>query len=615
MLLAMWSSKLSEEKHATRPSMIAAGIGNLGFAVSQFATGAGIDYWHKSQSRSQQARHILDRGNDATARNRISKILAAISYGNPQGDFEARSKMAAALTRWYGITIEPQHILYTVGDAGALRDIFNVINKQIPNGLIVTPSPHCPLYAGAQGKNRLFLIPVMKEKGKGYKLTAELLSKSLKAATQQAKKEGTKVGAVLICDPNNPLGTALTEEELHEIAGVLKNYPDVFIILDEAYAEMRWAGKHQLSLLTVAPKLKDRMILMRSATTALSAAGECMTITVAFNEKTMADLLQESVSVYGHAPRSLQYVFAEAMESLDEIELENLRNFYKPQVEYCYKRLQQMGASMPDPKHGPQGTFYVMADLKDLFGQEISVEAMRALGKQGKISTDEELIYSLLFDNGVAIAPLSYFGMSNRDGYVRITCSGGDEELAELMDRLENRLVAARKEKQAQLEKQFKELAGQLTKFNKAKAASFIESASQILTYQSSPRNVTALALKESNEALRDLISSVKVELSKHDIGLKHIAATSIQSFFRGNRGRKQAKQWKDEMDSKWRACVDANFKSIEDRQVLYFWPPSKRPTFAPWREYLRKNGSPSESKAPQAFSRTSSPPLPRSKL
>lgn len=611
MLLAMWSRKLSEEKHATRPPIIAAGMGKPTFPISQFAAGAGIDYWHKSQSRSQQARHIPNSRSDATARNRIAKILAAIDYGDSQGDFEARSKMAATLTRWYGLTIEPQHVLYTVGGAGALHAIFNFINKQIPNGLIVTPFPHYSLYAGAQGKNRLFPVPVMKEKG--YKLTAELLSKSLKAATEQAKKEGTKISAVLICDPNNPLGTALTEGELQEIARVLKDYPDVPIILDEAYAEMRLSGKHQLSLLTVAPELKDRIILMRSATKALSAAGERMAVTVTFNDKVMASLRGEGVNVHGPTPRSLQHVFAEAMEKLDEIELNNLRDFYRPQVEYCSKRVQRMGAGMPDPEYATEGTFYVVADLRDLFGQEISADAERALGKRGKISTDEELIYSLLFDNGVAIAPLSYFGMSNRGGYVRITCSGGDEELAELMNRVENRLAVARKEKQAQFMKQLRELVDQLTKFNKAKAAGFTKSAMEVLAYQSTPQNVTALALKKSNAVLQKLISSAKVALSTHNPRLKHTAATCIQSFFRGNRGRKQAKQWKDEMDSKWRAFVDIHFGPTKGKQA-YHWSPSERLESPAWKEYLRKNNLPAESKEKQAPHKTP-PSLPRSKL
>ena len=605
MLLAMWSKRLSEEKHPTRPAIISAGMGKPTFPISQFATQSGIDYWSRALSKTQKARHLLSGSNDPAVRNRIAKFFAAIDYGDPRGDFEARTKMALALTRWYGneVLIRPQDILYTVGGAGALSSIFTTINKQIPNGLIVTPFPHYSLYLGPQGNNRLFPIPVMAEKG--YRLTALSLSKHLEAALTQASRENGKVSAILISDPNNPLGTALDELELQEMASVLKNYPDIFIILDEAYAEMRLIGKHRLSLLSVAPALKSRIILMRSATKALSAAGERMAVIVAFNEAFMANLTQENVNTYGHAPRSLQYVFAEAMENLDEIELDNLRNYYKPQVEYALTRLSQMGATMPEGnRYRPEGAFYVVADLKELYGQEISAETARALGKRGKITTDEELIYSLLFDSGVAVAPLSYFGLSNRYGYIRITCSGGESELTTIMDRLETQLIIARKRQQLKLEQQLTRLFEQLNSIDEASLSIFKSSIAQTLTYQSNPKNSTALELKNSNGALRKIILTIKLILKDHLVEIKDRAAINLQSFFRGKQGRRTAKQWKAEMDDKWRTCVNFQFSSADGRQALYHWPPSKRLTFSPWAEYLKTGNLPAPSEAKTVPSR-----------
>jgi len=615
MLLAMWGKKLSEEKHLTRPPIISAGMGKPTFPISLFAAQSGVHYWNQVSLQSQKARHLLaENSSDPKIRNRIAKMLAAVGYGDPCGDLEARTKMASALTRWYGnkILIQPQHVLYTVGGAGALHTIFTVINKRTPDGLIVTPFPHYSLYAGPQGKNRLFPIPVMEEKG--YRLTATSLSKHLEAAIEQAKKEKTKVSAILICDPNNPLGTAFDEDELQKIACVLKNHPDIFIILDEAYAEMRLTGKHELSLLTVAPKLKDRIILMRSATKALSAAGERMAIIAAFDEAIMSDLIQENVNAYGHAPRSLQHVFAEAIENLDHIELSNLRNYYKPQVEYASARLIQMGAAMPEgDRYRTEGAFYVLADLKDLFGQTLSQETERALGKRGKITTDEELVYSLLFENGVAVAPLSYFGLSNRHSYVRITCSGGEMELAELMDRLEARLVIARKAKQMQLENQLAVMLEQLNKHDSNKASGFKELAKHALIYQTDPKNINALALKNSNDALQEIISKTKIALSAHVPKIKHYAATTLQSFFRGRQGRKQVKLWKNEIDEKWRAFVNTHFEAGNTRDQLYRCSPSERLKFKPWVEYLRK--SISSASAPEEKKSSSPAPAIRAKL
>ncbi len=196
MLLAMWGRKLSEEKHPTRPSIISAGMGRPTFPVNKFVTEAGRDYWSNLLLQSQEARHLLLGGNiDENVRNRIAKILAVVDYGDPRGDLIPRTKTAAGFTRWYGnkAVIQPEHILFTVGGAGALHGIFSAINKRTPGGIIVTPYPRYTLHAGPEGKNRLFPIPVMKEKG--YRLSAASLSKYLDAAVLQAKKEGVKVSA------------------------------------------------------------------------------------------------------------------------------------------------------------------------------------------------------------------------------------------------------------------------------------------------------------------------------------------------------------------------------------------------------------------------------------
>jgi aspartate aminotransferase/aminotransferase len=49
------------------------------------------------------------------------------------------------------------------------------------------------------------------------------------------------------------------------------------------------------------------------------------------------------------------------------------------------------------------------------------------------------------------VAPGSYFGMSPNNGFVRITCSGTSEQLKEMMDRIETRLLTARKNKAMRL--------------------------------------------------------------------------------------------------------------------------------------------------------------------
>ncbi|MES2203871.1 MAG: pyridoxal phosphate-dependent aminotransferase, partial [Pseudomonadota bacterium] len=380
----------------------------------------------------------------------VTSLSPAIGYGSPQGELPARTKMASALNQWYGkeVNINEKNILFTVGGAAALHIIFNVINRKMPNGRILTQFPYYSLYQGSHRQNNLFEISVMNSPG--YKLNANQLENSIQSAYRLGEKDGGFPSAFLLCDPNNPLATALSKSELEAIAEVLRKYPLLHIILDEAYAEMRLDGK-RVSLLSVAPDLKNRIILIRSATKALSAAGERMAVAVVFDNKLMEELVSENVSICGHAPKSLQFAFSHAMEKLTLKKQRKLMNYYAPQIVFVERRIKELGAQMPDLNYHAAGSFYAIANLSDLIGTPINTACFRAIKRKhvqedevSLIETDEEIIYHLLFTYGVMIAPFSYFGMSNKLGYVRITCSAGNKELHELMDKLEIALKMAK---------------------------------------------------------------------------------------------------------------------------------------------------------------------------
>lgn len=450
MLLSLWTKQLSLE---SSKKTYAVGMGRPTYPLSANTALSVALYWFGLAIRSSVAAIGLSflRCIPLVHPQDFVRVLSpAIDYGSPQGELPARTKMARALNQWYGheINITEKNILFTVGGAAALHIVFNVINRNKPNGRILTQFPYYSLYQGSHRQNNLFEIPVMDSPG--YKLNAAQLENSIECAYRLGEKDGAFPSAFLFCDPNNPLATALNKNELHAIAEVLRKYPLLHIILDEAYAEMRLDGE-RTSLLSVAPDLKNRIILIRSATKALSAAGERMAVAVVFDNKLMEELVSENVGICGHAPKSLQLAFAHAMEKLTQKKQRKLMSYYAPQIAFVESRIKEMSAQMPDPDYSAAGSFYALANLSDFIGTPINTECFRAIRREHEqkhelalIETDEEIIYHLLFTYGIMVAPFSYFGMSNKLGYVRITCSAGDRELRELMDKLEVALKKAR---------------------------------------------------------------------------------------------------------------------------------------------------------------------------
>lgn len=448
MLLSLWTKQLASESGI---KTYAVGMGRPTYPLGGGTALSIAWYWFCLAIRSTVASIGLKISKYIpfiNTHNFIAALSPAIDYGHPQGELSARVTMANALSQWYEnkVEITAQDILFTIGGAAALHIIFNVLNRKMPHGRILTPFPHYTLYRGSEGQNNLFAVPVME--AAGYKLNAQQLEKSIQLAYKLAEKDGQHPSAFLFCDPNNPLATSLSKNELNAIATVLRAYPQLMIILDEAYAEMRLDGGRQ-SLLSVAPDLKNRMILIRSATKALSAAGERMAVTIIFDNKLREELVAEHIGICGHAPKSLQLAFAHALKKLTVKKQKKLINYYAPQVYFVERRIKEMGAGMPDKNYRAAGAFYALADLSDFIGTPINTACFRAINRERKktielIETDEEIVFHLLFTYGIMVAPFSYFGMSNKLGYVRITCSAWGKDLHELMDKLEGALKKAR---------------------------------------------------------------------------------------------------------------------------------------------------------------------------
>ncbi|MBN9230999.1 MAG: pyridoxal phosphate-dependent aminotransferase [Legionella sp.] len=435
MLLSLWANKIKEEQEKNNgfrdKKFILAGLGKPTYPVNSTTVAAYLDYWQQFTQTTN--------GPDPVSEQ-------AIDYGNPHGDLYPRTLMAESMTRWYQTRIHADNILFTVGGVGALRVVFDTLNSyfsEIPGYRVLTPLPYHGVYA-TNPMHRLHPIPVMKTKG--YQFTAATLKTSIQEAYSRAQIDGGLPKALLMCNPSNPLGTVIPVEEMTRIAEVLRQYPELYIIIDEAYIEMSYVPA--VSLLQLAPDLQPRMVVLRSATKALSAAGERMAMLMAFCLNLMQDMVYRNMSYFIHAPRSAQLAYAQTMMHFDTNEQQRLQTYYQKKVDYVQRRLIEMDAAMPDPDYRVQGAFYVLADLHELFGRPLPPKAQYILQKGEAVTTDEELAYYLLVQEHLMIAPLSYFGVSPQKGYMRITCSAPEEELCELMNRLELQLSLQRKLKE-----------------------------------------------------------------------------------------------------------------------------------------------------------------------
>lgn len=587
MLLNRWAKTLEKEHTvpAVKP-LIFAGMGKPSFRVNRAFATAHFFYWYLYSLLIQNA--VANPSAEALA------LALGIDYGDPQGDLDSRIMMAGAMTSWYDSPVAAEDILFTAGGAGALRVIFETFNDlfaDTPKYRVITPFPHYTLYADNK-KHILHPVDVMHEPG--YRLTAAALEKSIIEAYELAKKDNCPPKSILLCNPSNPLGTVITAEEWEDIAKVLRKYPDLKIVIDEAYAEMYWKRGKIPSMLNVAPDLKSRSVVLRSATKGLGAAGQRAAMLMAFDPKLMNSLLNKNISTIGHAPRSTQMAYAYAMHMFDDAEKKALEDFYSPKVKYIWKRAQEMGAAMPDPLYSIDSTFYVLCDLSDLLGEEIPVEASRALGKTGKIGTSEELIYSLLFQESLMVAAGSYFGMPENNGIVRITCSGTDQELKEMMDRIERCLLQARKRKADLLIEEINHQLERLRSINGDKIRTATEQLDEIIKTS----DLSARELKVRNTALAQLLDTIHKTIHAYHTTPRRMqeelisrAVLTHQSFLSAKKtGSETSTRSMDiaNLDTEWINYVTSHFKEGALRNHMLSLNEDSKADYLPWLEHKK---------------------------
>ncbi|MDQ2993742.1 MAG: aminotransferase class I/II-fold pyridoxal phosphate-dependent enzyme, partial [Pseudomonadota bacterium] len=220
MALNEWAHSL---KATSRQTMLFAGMGRPTYPVpisvaASLAGTAGV-----LVSTSYNARAILEQeektrpaSDSITPFSRITlenvkkNGYASIEYRESSaGDIIPRVTMAAALSENYKVKnlYSYEDIVFTNGGSAGLASIFEVINRMIPNGRIITPAPFYSLHAG---DNRLHTIDLMKLPG--YLLTSEELANAIASAKSAAALDGGKISAFLFCYPHNPTGTSLSEE-------------------------------------------------------------------------------------------------------------------------------------------------------------------------------------------------------------------------------------------------------------------------------------------------------------------------------------------------------------------------------------------------------------------
>ena len=154
---------------------------------------------------------------------------SVIAYGRSEGEPAYR----LALSGYYraaGIELDESDLVVTIGGSEAILFALQIVAE--PGDEVLCFEPFYTNYNTFAMMSGVTLRPLRTEAANGFHLPDD--QTILAAITPRTK-------AILICSPNNPTGTVLTESELRRLVRMAKDH-GLFIISDEVYREFVYEG-------------------------------------------------------------------------------------------------------------------------------------------------------------------------------------------------------------------------------------------------------------------------------------------------------------------------------------------------------------------------------------
>ncbi|MBI5514885.1 MAG: pyridoxal phosphate-dependent aminotransferase [Deltaproteobacteria bacterium] len=328
-------------------------------------------------------------------------------YTPVSGIPELRAAIAEQSTRDRAVPATAAMVTVSVGAKGALFNLALALYE--PGDEVLIPAPYWVSYpeqVRLLGATPVFLPSTLDA---GWKCSPEELARALTPRTK----------AVLLCSPSNPTGAAYTRAELNALAQVLRPH-DCWILADEIYGRLVYDGFEQVSLLTVAPDLLARLVVIDGASKSYAMTGWRVGWSIA-----PAPLARALDTVQGQGPTSAatmaQYATLEALR-IDDAELAPMRALFQARRDRLVAGLR----ALPGVRCAlPEGAFYAFPEIRGWLG--------RSTPSGLTLSDDLQVTRWLLDEAHVAVVPGSAFGAP---GHLRLSYAVGSAAIDEALARL-----------------------------------------------------------------------------------------------------------------------------------------------------------------------------------
>ena len=270
--------------------------------------------------------------------------LEVLAYSHSAGFQSYRDKLASYYSN-HGIDVSSEDIIISTGGSEAL--LFAMGSVTDPGDEIIIPEPFYANYNGFATASGVKVVPVISTLEEGF---------ALPPISDFEKLISDKTKAIVICNPGNPTGYLYSEDEIRQLAELVKKH-DLFLIADEVYREFAYDGHKHHSVM----KQRDRdahTIMIDSVSKRFSMCGARIGCIVSRNKELMSTAMKFAQARL--SPPTFAQIASEAA-------LDTPQSYFDDVIEEYVSRRNTLVAGLeaiPGVKVAkPKGAFYCIAEL------------------------------------------------------------------------------------------------------------------------------------------------------------------------------------------------------------------------------------------------------------
>lgn len=316
---------------------------------------------------------------------RVLEMLRRVAAGGPPhghgympnaGFPDVRAKMARRLASAAGLPFTAEHVIMTVGSAGACNTFLKAVLD--PGDEVIVLFPYFPEYRFYIENHGGRMVRV--ETGEDFQPDVARIARAITPRTK----------AILLNSPNNPTGAVYGETVLRELGALLDSLDHpVTVVSDEPYKAIAFDGVR----VPETAALIRRTVIAHSWSKAMAISGERIGYLAISPQLEEAAALRDACTFtnrilgFINAPAIWQWVIAETAEETVDVSL------YQRKRDVICEALTRIGYEVARP----QGTFYVFPKSP---------------------VPDDMAFVERLMDEGILAVPGAGFG---RSGYFRMS--------------------------------------------------------------------------------------------------------------------------------------------------------------------------------------------------